>query len=180
MRLFLAIELPKKIKTALELQLTDIKREYPGFNWVSPENFHCTVHFFGERNDLEKIKQKVKDLIWDKEKFYIYSKNIDVIANDKLLVFLTFFREKRLEDLAQTIKDYFGNGNLTDRKFLPHLTLARGKRSSKQQYFVLKKRLEKISVDVSFKVTEIVLFESILEGKKPLYKKLASFELPEA
>lgn len=176
MRLFLAIELPDKVKSELDKQLTDIKKQYPEFIWVTPENFHITVHFFGELYSPEVIKKKVKDLLYDQEDFYLYSISLDVFAHQKLLMYLNFRREKKLESLAALIKGNFA-GPYDDHKFVPHLTIGRGRRSSKQQYFVLKKRVEKISIDISFKVTKIVLFESILSGKKPVYKKLAVFPL---
>lgn len=177
MRLFLAIDLPDKVKKELDVQLESIKKSYPQFTWATPENFHITVHFFGERNDIDKIKKKIKDLIWDQTAFYLYSFSLDVFVNHKLVVYLTFHREKKIEQLAQRIKENFDGNFVNDRKFIPHLSLARGPRSSKQQYFVLKKRLEKIDVDISFPVRRLILFESILYGSKPLYKQLAVFNL---
>jgi len=177
MRLFLAVVLPDKVKKQLDLQLDKIKKEYPQFTWVAPENFHITVHFFGERNDPDKIKKKVSDLLWDRFVFYLYSFGLDVFVNNKLVVYLTFNREKTIEKLAETIKSNFDGNSVNIRKFIPHLTLARGPRSSKQQYFVLKKRLEKIDIDISFKVEKLILLESILINNKPIYKEVASFPL---
>lgn len=177
MRLFLAVELPKKVKEELNIQLKGIKKEYPQFIWVDPENFHLTIHFFGERNDVDNIKKKIKDIIWDQASFYLYSFILDVFVNNKLVIYLTFYREKKIEELAEKIKSNFDGNLVVDRKFIPHLTLARGPRSSKQQYFALKKRLEKTNIDISFSVKKVVLFESILIGSKPVYKKLAKFNL---
>jgi len=177
MRLFLAVDLPKEVKGQLDLQLKDIKKKYPQFTWVAAENFHVTIHFFGEVKETEKIKRKLKDLLWDQRGFSLYSFNLDVFVNHKLVVYLNFRREKRIEELAEIIKSNFDINSVNGRKFIPHLTLARGKKSSKQQYFVLKKRLQKLNVDISFSVKRLILFESILEGRKPLYKKIASFNL---
>jgi len=177
MRLFLAIDLPEKVKSELNLQLERIKKEYPQFVWADPENYHITIHFFGERNDMDKIKKRIKDIIWDQTIFYLYSFNLDVFVNHKLVVYLTFNREKKIEQLASRIKENFDGNSVSDRKFIPHLTLARGPRSSKQQYFVLKKRLEKIDIDISFPVRRLILFESIFTGSKPVYNKLAVFNL---
>lgn len=177
MRLFLAIELPEKIKDKLDGEIDAIKKQHPDFNWVSHENFHITVHYFGETNKVDRIKEKIKDLLFDREGFYLYSTKGDVFANDKLVIYLNFRREKKLEDLAEIIKNNFDGNEYNDRKFIPHLTLARGRRSSKQQYFVLKKRMLKTDIDLAFEVKRLVLFESILKGRKPIYKKLASFKL---
>lgn len=63
------------------------------------------------------------------------------------------------------------------KKYLPHLTLARCRIPSKQQYLLLKKRLKKINIKVDFPVKKITLFQSILSGKKPVYKKIDTFNL---
>lgn len=177
MRLFLAFDLPIKVKKQLDKQLTDFKKEYPQFNWVSTENFHITIHFFGETDKVERIKKRIKDLLWDQVGFYLYSFTADVFVNHKLVVYLNFRREKKIEVLAERIKSNFSANSVNQRKFVSHLTLARGPRSSKQQYFVLKKKLQNLQVDISFPVKKVVLFESILNGRKPIYKKVAFFKL---
>lgn len=179
MRLFLAIDLPEKIEEELNSQIDDLRKQYPDFNWVSKENFHITVHYFGETNKLEKIKEKIKDLLFDRERFYLYSMSVDVFANHKLVIYLEFKREKRLEDVAEIIKNNFDGNEYNNKKFVSHLTLARGRRSSKQQYFALKKKMARTDINISFKVNKLILFESILEERKPIYKKLASFKLLE-
>lgn len=179
MRLFLAIELPKKIKDQLDSQLFFLKKQYPQFSWVDKENFHITIHFFGERDDVDEIKKKMKDILWNQFIFHLYSFDLDVFVNHRLILYLNFYRERKIEELAKIIKDNFDFNpyNINNKKFIPHLTLARGPRSSKQQYFALKRKLNQNKIDISFKVNKIVLFESILTGSKPIYKKIASFSL---
>ncbi len=177
MRLFLAIEIPQKIKEKLEKQLFFLKKQYPQFSWVDKDNFHITIYFFGERDDVDKIKNKIKDLLWNQFVFYLYSFNLDIFVNHRLVLYLNFYREKKIEELAALIKNNFDSYNKSNQKFIPHLTLARGPRSSKQQYFALKKKLNQKKINISFKVDKIVLFESILTGNKPIYKKIASFSL---
>ncbi len=177
MRLFLAIELPKKVKRELYNQLELLIKKYPQFNWVSEENFHVTIHFFGERNDVKEIKNKIKDILWDQEGFYLYSFGLDIFVNHKLVIYLNFQRQKKIEELARVVKENFDKNSINTRRFIPHLTLGRGLRSSKQQYFALQKKLAKINIDISFHVKKIVLYQSILTSIKPVYKKLASFSL---
>lgn len=176
MRLFLAVEVPEKVKIQLDGQLEEIRKQYPEFSWVAPENFHITVHFFGETVNVDSVKQRIKDLIFDQEEFYLYSTDVDVVANEKLLMYVNFRREKKLENLAEKISRSFNFTN-AERKYVPHLTIGRGRKSSKQQYFVMKKRVEKIPVDISFRVSKVVLFESIITHKRPVYRKLAVFTL---
>lgn len=171
MRLFLAIDLPSVVKKQLERQLKEIKQVYPDFNWVAVENFHITLHFYGERSDDEKIIEQLKKVLFDQESFYLYSSRVNLFINRKIVIYLEFRREKKLEQLVEKIRTTFPPGSYQERKIIPHLTLARCRIPSKQQYFVLKKMLKKLTINISFPVKKVILFESILGGRKPIYKK---------
>ena len=177
MRLFLAIELPTLIKKNLEKELTIIKNLYPYFNWVSWENFHITLHFYGEIEDEDRIKKNLKEALFDQESFYLYSNKVDLFINKKIVIYLGFRREKRIEQLVDKVRKTLSQGLDKEKKFIPHLTLARWRLPSKQQYFVMKKRLKKLKINISFLVKKIVLFESILGGKKPIYKPIETIDL---
>lgn len=169
MRLFLAIDLTKKTKKELEDQLKKIKLEYPQFNWIPKENFHITLHFFGEVTQTERLIERLKEQLFDKESFYLYSTTNDLFINTKIIIYLNFRKEKRLLEIEETVGDKKG--------FIPHLTFARWRIPSKQQYFVLKKKFEKLEIDISFPVKGLVLFQTLPNGKYPTYKKLAKFPL---
>ncbi len=177
MRLFLAIEIPDKIKDKIDKQLKNLKKLYPQFNWVPKENYHITLYFFGERKDVDNIKETIKSLIWDQEKFYLYSFDLDVFVKNNLIIYLNFYREKKIENLAYIIKKRFVNNDFFDKKFIPHLTIARSSRSSKQQYFALQRYLKQNKIEINFLVDKIVLYQSILTNQKPIYKKLTTFNL---
>lgn len=177
MRLFLAIDLPAKTKREIDKVLKDFKNEYKSFKWVDPGNYHITVHFFGEIGDVEKLKEKIRMALFERRSFYLYFSAVNLFVNEKITIYLAFRREKEAEKLAQKIDDIVNLGKKRDKKFVLHLTLARCKLPSKQQYFVLKKRLEKIDLDINFSIKQIILFESILNGDKPIYRKVAKFDL---
>ena len=44
MRLFLALDLPRRIRSALE----DLQNDLPGANWVDYDNLHITLRFLGD------------------------------------------------------------------------------------------------------------------------------------
>lgn len=176
MRLFLAINLPTKIKKQIDEQLTDIKLEYPDFKWVTSDNFHITVHFFGEREYNDKLKNRLSNILYDQEKFYLYSTDVDLFMRNKIVIYLNFRRERKLEKLVKKISINFINNPKDIKRFVPHMSLARCRIPSKQQYFVLKKRLKKLNIDINFRVNKLTLFESIL-GDKPVYKKIQKIPL---
>lgn len=177
MRLFLAIDLPKTVKQKVTAALTDIKSQYPDFKWVSEENYHITLEFFGEVREVERIEKQIINALYDQNSFYLYSNSADLFIQDKITIYLNFRREKTVEALVGKIMSATNRKNNGDRKFMPHLTLARYKIPSKQQYFVLKKRLSKLDIDIHFHTRKLVLFQSILGGSKPIYKKVKQFNL---
>lgn len=177
MRIFLAIDLAPKVKDVLYQGLSDMRKEYPSWNWIDKENYHITLYFFGEvdEQNLPKLKSRIQDALYDQEHFYLYSQSADLFMKQKLTLFLTFRREKKIEELVGKLNTAFYTKN--GQRFIPHLTFARCKIPSKQQYFLLQKKISRISIDLEFVVDKIILFQSVLEGKKPIYKKLEATSL---
>lgn len=58
MRVFIAVELSKKIKEELKTIQQEVKKAASAGKFTSFENFHLTIHFIGEVNseDYDKIK----------------------------------------------------------------------------------------------------------------------------
>lgn len=176
MRLFLAVELFSKTKKEVDDQLSEIKKIYPQFQWLPSDNYHITVNFFGEVSDPKKLIDRLEQVLYDKKSFYLYSISVDLFIHNKITIVLNFRREKTIEIIHESVEEVFQKFE-SSLKFIPHLTLARYKIPSKQQYFVIKKRLSRMTVDVFFKVNKLVLFESILGRTQPIYKKIHTFKL---
>lgn len=169
MRLFLAINPPPQIKKDLAEQLAPFKREYPYFQWVPEENYHITISFFGDISLDERLMKAFEEATYDIPEFLMYSGKADLLMQpQKIILHLNFRRDANLEKLVKRI---------TDKKFLPHLTFARYRLPSKQQYLLIKKKIQSIKLNVEFKVTKLYLFDSQMNNRKPLYKKMASFPL---
>ncbi|OGK34131.1 2'-5' RNA ligase [Candidatus Roizmanbacteria bacterium RIFCSPLOWO2_02_FULL_37_9] len=175
MRLFLAINLPLSVKNKLDQQLEKLKREYPHFNWVPKENFHITILFLGESDQIDSIKKRVEQATYDISSFRLYSQGAGLFLNKKVTLYTDFRREKEAEKLASRIKDIFQIKE--ESKFIPHVTIGRTRVPSKQQYLNLKKKLSQLKIEIDLGVTKIYLIQSILTGNKPKYKKLATFTL---
>ena len=179
MRLFLGIDIPQTNKDSIDEQLVPIRKEYPQLAWVPKHNYHVTVEFFGEVN-IDKqnaLIHKIEDMLYDQEEFHLFAGESDLFINNKLTIYLNFLREKKLEALVERVRETAALDNLPRKKFVAHLSLAKSRIFSKQQYFVLKKKVEKLSIDAEFAIQELVLFESDLQGKEPQYKKIHTFPL---
>lgn len=179
MRTFLAIDIPTPIQEKLAKQLSELKEDYQQFSWVSPENFHITLQFFGEVENIEKLKKKIETAVYDIPAFHMFSQGADVFIHHKIVLHVLFQRQKIVEELVERVRNAVGQVEHYSQqyKFVPHVTIARSKIPSKQQYFHLKKKLERMDIDIDFPVNKIFLYQSILESQAPVYKKLVEFPL---
>ncbi len=179
MRLFIGIDLPDKAKKEISEQIEPLRLKYPDFNWIDSVNYHLTIHFIGESQHVKLIEEKIKNCLFDQFSFYLYAYNIDLFLGQKIILYLTFRREKKLEEMAEKLKinlKSFDQKN-EDVKFVAHLTLARYRIPSKQQYLLIKKTVEKKQIEVEFPVNKIYLFQSVLSASKPTQKRIAGFSL---
>src|SRR5438477_13126131 len=108
MRLFLAINLPSDIKRKISKQIDKLKKEYPYFRFVTEENYHITLHFFGEIANPDKIIKKINDAIYDISPFFLYSFEANLFQRGKITIYLGFQRNKVIEKLVDEIKENLG------------------------------------------------------------------------
>lgn len=181
MRLFIGIDLPDEIKKKVSKEITQLKKRYPDFRWVEEKNYHITLLFLGEvaEGKLPKIKERLERAVFNISSFYLFSYSFNLFIHHKIVLHIDFRREREIELLAKEIKKEFREFNFKNntKKFIPHLTIARAKIPSKQQYFVLKKLLEQQKTDFYFKVDKITLFKSTLTKQGPIYEKLFEVSL---
>ena len=158
MKLFLKIELSDKTKKEIIDQLADLKKTYPQFQWEQSENYNIFVHTFGEFSDPKITISKLESALFDKKIFYFYAYEVGLKIQNKITLYLYFKREKEIERISKSIEEEFQITQNSGRYF-PRLTLANYKIPSKQQYFVIKKRLASLDIDLSFKINKLGLFD---------------------
>ena len=162
MKMQLMIELSDETRKQIVEQLADFRKLYPQFQWEKIENYYILVHSFGEFSDKKRTIDKLETALFDKNLFYLYSFEIALTIGNNIVLYLDFRREKEIERISESI-----NGS---EKYVPRLLLAKYKIPSKQQYFVIKKRLSNLEVDISFKVNKLSLFEG--EKRRRVFKLL--------
>jgi len=151
MKTQLMIELSDKTKKQIVDQLADFRKLYPQFQWGRIEDYNILVHSFGEFSDKKSTIKLLETALYDKNTFYLYSFEVAMTIQNNISIFIDFRREKEIERISESINEV--------EKFVPRLILAKYKIPSKQQYFVIKKRLSNLEVDISFKVNKLSLFE---------------------
>ncbi len=179
MRLFLAVEIPETIKNKLYQQITPLRRDYPQLTWVAPEYYHITMQFFGEVSNTKELIGKIQDILYDAPAFSLFSLGTGLFIDRKITVYADFQREKKIEELVEKVRSTIATTNESSKsyKYIPHLTLARYKIPSKQQYLLMKKKLEQFEIDLEFFVDHVTLYQSVLEAQAPVYKKIFEFPL---
>jgi len=170
MNIFLAIVPPDEIKKSISDQLKKIKDDYQDAHWINPVNYHLTLHHFEIVADQKKLFQKISDLLYDQEKLYLFSSGLGFFMRHKINIYMSFLRNKELELLEKK----FSKEGLS---YAPHLSVGNYRIPSKQQYLLLKKKIENYQLDVEFPVTKLILYESILINSEVSYKKLKEFPL---
>lgn len=168
MQLQLIVEVPDKVKNEITVQLQDMKKVYPQFQWIKMANYQVVVQSFGNSFNAKKVIERLEEVLFDKKIFFLYSNSVQLTIEDNITMYLDFQREKEIEMINEDIRrEFLVFAN--DLKFEPHILLANYKIPSKQQYFVIKKRVSNLVVDISFKVSRLSLFEGA--------EKIHSFKL---
>lgn len=178
-RVFLAINLPKEITNKLGPVVEDLKKLNPdyGIKWVALENFHLTLHFFGdlEGRQIEVVGEGINEITKHTPPFKMTTGNFGCFPNEQSphVFFLSTENSKIVHTLIGELEVMLGNlGYEVDpRPWQGHLTLGRIKEWSR-----CKINNTKI-LPMTFTVKSIDLMESELTPDGPIYSVLKSFPL---
>ena len=191
MRLFVGLDIPIEIRGAISQYVDELRRIAPDAKWVKAESYHVTLKFIGE------WKRDVREVIAALET--IPSPTIDVafrhcgfFPNPKSprVFWVGIEADAKLPSLAKQVDDTCSKLGIDseDRKFSPHLTLARSGSGSPRPKrdeplaLSMKRLAERIAglpaPDFgTMHATEFFLYESKLSPGGARYSKLKSFLL---
>lgn len=183
-RSFLAIELPENLKGIIASVINELRKIPSNIKWVSPENTHLTLKFFGSIPDerVEKISQTLLKVVPAYPRFKLSLKGLGAFPN--------LFRPRVIwADLGgeiEILQGFYHGLELAliplgipkeERPFHPHLTLGRNKLNQINE--PLYKLLSGWSKEetASFEVQELIFFRSDLKPAGPVYTRLGVFPL---
>lgn len=183
-RSFIAIEISSENRT----KFIEIQKELSQINadikLVEPHNIHLTLHFLGNQNldTIEKIKNKLKPVFEKFSPFEFQPQGLGAFPNrnNPRVIWVGIGEGSNyIEDIFYhsrgVLKDI--GIELEDRKFHPHLTLARIK-SSKNKHLITQFLTTYLPPEFHLqKAKEIIMFKSTLTPKGPIYEKLHSWKL---
>lgn len=134
MRLFVAIELPERVKEALAREASALSRKAPHARWVKPEGMHLTLAFLGEQpeENLAAIKQALVRVCARHSKLELEIKGGGGFGSSKHPRVMWVGVEGQLEKLSRLQEELSAEleplGYVPEKRaFRPHLTLARAK-----------------------------------------------------
>jgi 2'-5' RNA ligase len=172
MRLFIAIELPRSFKQELARVQKEVKQMSCGGRFVPQENFHVTLHFIGESNDLAGAVAAMREAVRGIRTFTLHLGKYDCFdKNGSKTSFLAVKGElDELERLYESLQcALYDNGFSRERKrFRPHITLGRNVEHDE----LVTAELQRLSPNASMTVQGITLFESARQDGKVVYNPL--------
>lgn len=185
MRSFLAVDLDAGVKAEINSFIDRLRRVQESVKWVSPENVHVTLYFFGEIDDytfqaLEGIVQEA-----------VSGLNSFSITIDGLSAFPSSVRPRVIwlgvRDESSNLKKIFSSVNeqiiarrldveREKRDYTPHITIGRLRSHAAPGLIEELNRNRGISFG-NVNVSEVVIFKSTLMRTGPIYEPLRVFSL---
>jgi 2'-5' RNA ligase len=182
-RLFAAVHVSPS-KEFREL-LSSLQRglRFADIKWVSPENIHITLKFFGETFDdrIPDISRVLKSVSQRHAAFGFTIAETGIFGSsyNPRVVWFGIRNAEPLTALAQDVlKDVESIGWERDRQnFVPHITIGRVKDAKDKRLFqkMIDEHNKAFIQEVS--VTEFRLYESILQPQGPIYSILERYTL---
>jgi 2'-5' RNA ligase len=182
-RVFVAADIYKKkeIQKIQQNLVTYLKLNYKNLKLVQPENFHFTLVFFGEINDiiLKKIVAKISEIEF--QSFQIIYDRIGVFPNSNnarvVWIGLNETSERSFSEMSNTVTSKLRELDLKldkeiKKEIIPHITLFRTKRvypnlnlNSIEAKFIISDIIDTISVKKSIITNYGSIYENLISVK---------------
>ncbi len=176
MRLFLAIDLPDKIKEDIVKLYPKLRKAVYG-KFVEKENLHITLFFFGEvtPKEKEKIVATLKEIEYPTFKVRIKDLGAFPNENNPRVVWLGV-SSNYLYELVRIIDERLETiGFKRDKEFKGHITLVRVKSLLNRAYW--RGLLSTFKEEWKIEVKEFKLMKSTLTPNGPIYETVETFPL---
>lgn len=183
-RSFIAINIPAKIRNKLEKIQDDLKKSNTALQLVRPENIHITLKFLGNVpvESINDIQDAINESVSGFRIFSVSFEKIGVFPNPQYPRVIWVGIEKGAEELSllnTKIENSISMFSLhqENRKFQPHLTIARVRSGKNRKRLVnTLEELKNIRAGEML-AKKICLMESILKPQGAQYNTLKTFFL---
>ena len=176
-RLFVAIDLPERIRG----DVSSLYEAIHGASWTPEDNLHLTLRFIGEADGdaIQRIDSALRSVEFKPFTMRLKSTGFFPPRGQPKILWCGVARNEELLSLQkQTERALTSKASLPpqDRKFSPHITIARLKDSPEQklaQFLTTNALFETENLTVS----KITLYSSLLKRDGAVYTKEAEYEV---
>ncbi len=183
-RTFLAIELPRALLRKIEEVQGGLRSSQADVRWVTPENLHLTLKFFGniDESQIEPIVQSMDQAVQETPPILLRAKGMGAFPNlrNPRVIWIGFDEGKEaLTSFQRKLEIEFEKVGFPreDRSFHPHLTLGRVRSNKGKEDLI--KRMEGYREEEfgEVQVEKVILFKSDLRPSGPIYTPLREVRL---
>jgi len=177
LRLFVAVEVPEDVRSALADAVAPIRERFPKARWVPPQNQHVTLKFLGSTYPrlIEWVTETVSGVAREHGPFATRVEGLGAFPNAHRARVLWAGLDDTgggLERLAAALDQALVREFAPEKRaFTPHLTVARFEPT------VLLAPVEAVYESEPFEIDRIVLFRSHLRRPAPMYEPLGMYPL---
>ncbi len=185
MRLFIAIQVPERVKLLASIIKDELLPANADIKWVEYENYHLTLKFLGEVDikAIVQIREKLEKAAQESAPFNLTITRPGYFPgrNRPRVLYLVISGQTHMaEELGNRI-----DAGLSELGFKPdprrrfHLTMGRFRsEKNKEKLLNIAENLQQ-KMDIRFQVNQFYLMESQLSKQGPAYKVLEVINLSE-
>jgi RNA 2',3'-cyclic 3'-phosphodiesterase len=182
-RIFIAVKIDPGEVLMEMISSFRISLKEENINWTKSENYHITLAFLGDTEDyiIKSIHKMLRGICKGSGEIDLVLKEAGVFKNfnDPRVLWTGIEPSAMLDKLFESTKAGLNGLGIImeERSFNPHLTLGRIKRI--KDTGMLKSLISRYKSEViqEQKVSEVILYESLLFHSGPVYKLLGKYPL---
>ncbi|MGZ5291075.1 MAG: RNA 2',3'-cyclic phosphodiesterase [Actinomycetota bacterium] len=179
MRLFVAVDVPERVRDLVERGIAPVRERHPKARWVPPANQHVTLKFLGSTSPrlVDTVTRSVGEVASAHAPFQTRVSELGAFPSARRARVLWVGLEdpgRRLAAIASSLDERLANDFPPEqRPFAGHLTLAR----FDPPVPVVEELATTTVESPPFPVDRVVLYRSHLRRPAPVYEPLEAFPL---
>ena len=187
MRLFIAVDISERSRTLLHKKVCRFQNNIEQkLKWTAPEKWHLTLKFLGEtkKDKVSLISELIASSLLDLQQFTIQFDHIGAFPglNYPRIIYVGLDNgEAELQKIHSNLEEQLSTSGFEkdNRKYKPHLTLARTSNNTDKEKLAdnIKHLKKSKNINIHSSIKAVHLYESKLMAEGPLYKKVRSFSL---
>ncbi len=130
MRIYIAIDFEDNIKNYFDELTSNIKKHCTSGSFTEKNNFHLTIRFIGEVDDLQitKVKEVIERAVLKIKPFDLLINNLGIFKRKKTnILWIGVEQNTVLSELYKELSTLLKESKIPfyDKLFMPHITLGR-------------------------------------------------------